>query len=331
VKVSDANLATAIMLTSLEIISPSTFGVSVPWQKHLNIARRIIRYGANYLQPVSRDHPIPYFLHLWLAYIDVIGSLSSRVPEESLFATELGELPQHDTLSIISDDNNNTSSSSINNNDSAHTIECMLGFTSHCVPIIAQIGNLARLCSPHRCDPSTGQIDPTWQPSPAILLECSRLEGQLERSRTHPANPCRHYSLRCDDDNNDNDGIEDDTARAESAATNDAFHRAALIHLLRRVRNLPRGTPAVQHAVAEIVTALERVRPGGSAEACLLFPMFTAGVEAEDQRTRGRVLERVRSLEGGGMMQVGRARAVLERVWVTGGDWEGLAQGEFFG
>ena len=307
------------MLTSLEIISPSAFGVSVPWQNHLNIARRIIRYGGNYLQPVSRNDAIPYFLHLWLAYIDVFGSLSSHTLEEPLFYASLEELPPE--------------IASTHPDEDEYTIECMLGFTSHCVPVMARIANLARLCSDERDDAETGKIDHEWQPANGTQRECDRLQAELERSRVHPVKLCPHYDSEqsCKGTGNAFATSDDAVAVRESAATNDAFHRAALIHLLRRVRNLPRSAPAIQHAIHEIVDALSKVRPGGSAEACLLFPMFTAGAEAEDEHTRSLILERVKSLEGGGMMQVGRARTLMEKVWETGQEWESLAQGEFFG
>lgn len=324
VEVSDATLATAIMLTSLEIISPSAFGVSVPWQHHLNVARRIIRYGGNYLQPISRHDTVPHFLHLWLAYIDVFGSLSSHTLEEPLLYATLEERT-HGIASTLS-------------NEDDYTIECMLGFTSHCVPILAQIANLARLRAKERDDEKMGTIDHGWQPSAAIQLNCDRLQAELEKSRSHAVKLCPHYqhdgnplnnieSLTKSDDDNDDDAI----ATVESAATNDAFHRAGLIHLLRRVRNLPRSNPEIQHAIQEIVAVLSKVRPGGSAEACLLFPMFTAGAEAEDPQIRACILERIKGLEGVGMMQVGRARMLMEKVWETGLEWETLAQGEFFG
>lgn len=318
IEVSDANLATAIMLTSLEIIYPSAFGISVPWQNHLNVARRIIRYRGNCLQPVSRSNPIPHFLHLWLAYIDVFGALSSRTLDEPLFYERL-EGPSRDSQSGVLDDD--------------YTIECMLGFTPHCVPILAQIANLARYCSGERNDPETGKVNHDWQPSPYVQVECVKLEAELERSRVHPVKQCPHYDLEDTSSggmtilNNTDDTI----AVAESAATNDAFHRAALIHLLRRVRNLRQSAPEVQDTIRAIVGSLYKVRSGGSAEACLLFPMFTAGVEAEDESTRSLILERVKGLEGVGMMQVKRARRLMEKVWETGQEWETLAQGEFFG
>ena len=270
------------------------------------------------MQPVSRKNAVPHFLHLWLAYLDVLGSLSSRTLEEPLSYATLEHRP-HDMTSILS-------------NDDDYIIECMLGFTSHCVPILAQIANLARICSNARDDMATRKTERDWQPSAEIQLEFERLQIELEKSRVHPVKQCPHYG------HDDGFGAQDpfvdaadEIAVQESAATNDAFHRAALIHLLRRVRNFPRSAPAVQHAIQEIVGALSRVRAGGSAEACLLFPIFTAGAEAEDDDTRSLILERVKGLEEVGMMQVGRARALMEKTWETGQDWETLAQGEFFG
>ena len=318
VEVSDANLATAIMLTSLEIISPSAFGVSVPWQDHLNIARRIIRNRGVLLQPVARKHAVPHFLHLWLAYIDVFGSLSSHTLEEPLLYATLEDLPHENTSTLPDGDD--------------YTIECMLGFTSRCVTILAQIAKRARICSNVREDAAKGRIVRDWQASEEFQIDCDRLQAELERSRIHPIKQCPHYGHEEGFmDRNSFTNSEDKVALQELVATNDAFHRAAQIHLLRRVRSLPQGASEVQNSIQEIVNALSKVRPGGSAEACLLFPMFTAGVEAEDKPTRLLILERVRRLEGIGMMQVGRARSLMEKVWETGQEWETLAQGEFFG
>jgi len=52
------------------------------------------------------------------------------------------------------------------------------------------------------------------------------------------------------------------------------------------------------------VESLDRVRRGSTAEACLLFPMFTAGCHAKGEGRRGRIMERLRSVEGSGMTQV---------------------------
>ena len=91
----------------------------------------------------------------------------------------------------------------------------------------------------------------------------------------------------------------------EMAATNEAFHWAGLVHLHRRILGKPSSHADVQNAVREIFGALYKVRRGGSsAEAGLLFPMFTAGCDAQDERQRSEILERIKSVEGFGMTQV---------------------------
>lgn len=75
---TNSNLATAIMLASLEIISPKAFGIAVPWQKHLDVARRMItaRGGPQSVKSASRGDMVSSFLWSWFAYLDVLGSLS---------------------------------------------------------------------------------------------------------------------------------------------------------------------------------------------------------------------------------------------------------------
>ena len=87
-------------------------------------------------------------------------------------------------------------------------------------------------------------------------------------------------------------------------ATNDAFHWAGLIHLNRRVLGKDSTDVEVQLAVRGIVGALYKVRKGGTAEACLVFPMFTAGCDAQEPAQRERIMERLRVVEESGMTQV---------------------------
>lgn len=76
--ISNSTLATAIMLASLEIISPTAFGIEVPWQQHLGIAREIIavRGGPQNMRSVALSNQVVNFLWSWFAYLDVLGSLS---------------------------------------------------------------------------------------------------------------------------------------------------------------------------------------------------------------------------------------------------------------
>jgi len=60
----------------------------------------------------------------------------------------------------------------------------------------------------------------------------------------------------------------------------------------------------VRDAVREIVGALYKVRKGSTAEACLLFPMFTAGCDAQDEKQRVLIMDRLKGVEEFGMSQV---------------------------
>lgn len=301
-KLSNSNLATAIMLASLEIISPNTFEVEIPWQQHLNMARQMIiaREGTS---PVYRKDKVSYFLTRWFAYLDVLGSLSGRKNEQPLFH---GNYWPTDPA------------------DESHNfqIDCLLGFTSRCVSILANIAELARTCDSERIDVACN-IRQDWQPSPEIIRKAQGLKSALQEARMHRYQGCPHRRS--------SHQIDENSYAVELVTTNDAFHWAGLIHLNRRVLGKPSEDPEVQFAVSEIVSALFKVRKGGTAEGCLLFPMFTAGCAAQDQTQRERIMERLKSVEGSGMFQVRKARALIEKVWETGKPWESLVTGEFFG
>jgi len=330
-EVSNANLATAIMLASLEIISPSSFGVAIPWQNHLSIARSIIRSRAG-PHSISRKDPVMYFLTRWLAYLDVLGSLSGRRNEEPLFGGNYWS-SSHDAgssareLSLTDEDGDD---------EDDYTIDCLLGFTTRCVSILAQVALLARECERYRIEPESGQVNADWRPTSEILSRASRLQKDLDHARNHEQKQCTHHSPELKKaqlciERRTSSADRSDKDAEESLATNSAFHWAGLVHLLRRVHNLPRSDAQVQNSVHQIVEILQTIREGGSAEACLLFPMFTAGVEAEDHMDRAVVLSRIRGAEGLGMCQVSRARRIMEEVWRTGESWESLVTGEFFG
>ena len=296
---------------------------------------------------ISRKDPALWFLTRWLAYLDVLGSLSGRTNEEPLFggaywSTKSSSAPKE--LSLIDEDDHAWPANDHIEDDANedYRIDCLLGFTTRCVAILAQIASLARRCDWERLDPETNRARPEWRPSPSVLEEAEKLQAELEVARTHSHKQCPHHGPECCDSTSGTGATPASSSShygdggggldaIESTATNSAFHWAGLIHLLRRVHNLPRSDLRVQNAVREIVGELNKVRKGGNVEACLLFPMFTAGVEAEEQSSRDAVLDRVKGAEGVGMCQVGRARALMEEVWRTGKEWEGLVKGEFFG
>ncbi|KAF2810124.1 uncharacterized protein BDZ99DRAFT_442636 [Mytilinidion resinicola] len=301
-EISNPTLTTAIMLASLEIISPNTFEVPISWQNHLTVARQMIiaRGGP---KSVQRSDQVASFLGRWFAYLDVLGSLSGGK----------NDLPLDS--SYWSDDDYDT--------DEDYQIDCLLGFTSRCIGILARIAELAKQCEKIRFD-EDGNVREGWKPAPDILAKADKIRNDLAEGRDHVYKGCNHRSA-------DNSESEAGWDALEIYATNEAFHWAGLIHLCRRVLGKPATDPVVQNAIREIVGNLYKVRRGSTAEACLLFPMFTAGCDAIDATQRSKIMERLKSVEGFGMTQIHKARELMQKVWDTGKPWETLVYGEFLG
>ena len=279
-QISDANVAAAIMLASLEIIAPNTFGVGVAWQAHLGVARRMIlaRGGARAVN--WRRDRVAYFLVRWFAYLDVLGSFTSTgltAPRaggasDAMFTADLYDFGRENDFQI----------------------DCLLGFPGRLAGLLAAIADLARACDARRAQSADTQA---WRPDPATVTRARQIYDELHSVRAQPYTLCPHRAAPASP-------ASTDWEAAEMAATNEAFHAAGLLHLYRRVLNRPRADPDVQGGVRAVVAALQTVRPGGAAEACLLFPLFTAGCEAREQGQRDVLVERVQSMERSGMTQV---------------------------
>ncbi|KFY93990.1 hypothetical protein V498_04092, partial [Pseudogymnoascus sp. VKM F-4517 (FW-2822)] len=298
--VTDSCLAGAIMLASLEIICPKAFGVEIPWQQHLTVARQMIvaRGEAN---PGSEISATFGFLLRWFAYLGVLGRLTGG---HKNFLSITKGLVAYDS-----------------EGEHGLQIVCLLGFTSRCASILSKIADLAALCAPRRFDETCNER-PGWKPTDDVRQQAEQLVEDLEHARTSSLiQHCPHLH------SSEEEAYQWDSR--EMAATNEAYHWAGLVHLHRRVLGKPSTDKDVQTAVREIVGLLHRVRKASAAEACLLFPMFSAGCDAQGAEERNFIMERMKNVEGIGMSQVKKARNLIQNVWDTGKPWEMLASGEF--
>jgi hypothetical protein len=300
--VSDSTLAVVIMMASVEIICSGTFEVPISWQDHLTMARQMISARGPPLGTSRKDH-VAYFLSRWFAYLDVIGSLSGGKTDmpASYWSAQTLET------------------------DEDFEIDCLNGFTTRCIGSLARISYLAKICEPQRIDPD-GNIRADWKPGPDIVRQAVQIRRELEEGllERNIRKGCNHRS----DAATESEGAWDAT---EIFATNELFHWAGLIHLYRRVLGKPASDIEVQHAVSEIVGLLYKIRRGSTAEACIIFPMFAAGCDSEDQVQRDTIMERLKSVEGFGMTNTPKVATLLQTVWDTGKPWESLVSGEFFG
>ncbi|KAJ4301297.1 hypothetical protein N0V90_003388 [Kalmusia sp. IMI 367209] len=294
--ITNETLAPAIMMASLEIISPNTFEVPISWQDHLKMARQMIIARGGPRSMDKSDHAA-YFLSRWFAYLDVLGSLSGNKNDQPLGSWYW---------------NSETASA-----DTDFQIDCLTGFTNRCVGLLAGIAELAKQVEPLRIDAS-GNIHEEFKPSADIAAQAESIRKELWKGLTggNVYKGCNHRSSLS---HSESELAWDAT---EIYATNEMFHWAGLIHLYRRVYNYPTTHPSVQQSVREIIGLLYKVRRGSTAEACLLFPMFAAGCDAVDAGMREKVMERLMGVEGFGMVQVARARSVMERFGRRGRAWE---------
>lgn len=298
------------MLASLEIVSPTAFGYQIPWQRHLGLARELIASrhdGLRWTRRWTQEDQVRAFLWSWLAYLDVLGTLSGGRGESSTAWI----------LDYQKDDYE----------EEFDEIDCIMGMTTRCVYILAKIAELAKECDALRISGTTA-MDAVpgngreWRPPKDIITRAWALEDEAKRSMALPPQPCKHLHASGDVARWDQE---------EMAALNESFHWAGLVHLHRRVLGKPSGHEDVQAAVLKIHACIDCVPIGGKAEASLLFPLFTAACETAEEERRALVRERLESMRRSGFLDVCKAGDLIEQVWKTQRPWEDLLTTEFIG
>jgi len=280
--VPDETLATAVMLASLEIVSPNAFGVAITWQSHLHVARSIIESRGGIYKLSHSDDEHVAFLCKWFTYLDVLGSLSGGSQSEVPMSGESWEVDE------LSSPQN-------------RRIDCFLGCTSRCIALLARVARLSAECDSKRLD-DAGNIRPDWSgPGEAIENESALLKIALKRSLSQIEGRCVHRSKISES--------QDECSQEAQGlyAANEMFHWAGLIHLNRRVLGRPTTDDEVQFAVRQIVTNMDSVVDGTTMAVCVMFPLFTAGCDTIDKTDRDKVMDRLKGAEGWGVTNVSAA------------------------
>jgi Fungal specific transcription factor domain len=270
--ITDSHLAASIMLLSLEIISPSTFEVQVPWPVYLRLAREL--FLARDIR--QRAHPgdkVGLFLARWLGYLDIFASLSCRGSGPPLFEDQywFPTLPREP----------------FNDNDDFR-VDCFNGFTPRTGMHLARLGRLVHRCDNERFD-SMGHFRTNWSPSEDTVAEAQALLQDMDDSREREHASGTHHT---------------EAENLEMIAIDEAFHWSAMLHVHRRVLGRPASAPEIGYAVTELLRSLDRIRPQSSTEVSVLFPLFTAGCEAQDPHNRSVIAKRVKNFEAEGLKQV---------------------------
>ncbi|KAJ4410932.1 hypothetical protein N0V82_009149 [Gnomoniopsis sp. IMI 355080] len=302
--ISNANIATGIMLASLEIVSPTVFGYQIPWQRHLGLARDLIADrpdGIRWTRSWTEEDQVRAFLWSWLAYLDVMGTLSGGRHDGSVAWILEYQKDEYE--------------------EEWDEVDCIMGMTTQAVYVLAKIAELAKECDALRANdpPAEGK---TWKPPKDIVPRAWAVENEAMTSMARPPQPCKHLHAS---------GNVARWEQREITALNEAFHWAGLVHLHRRVLAKPSSHEDVQASVLKIHACLSMVPLGSNAEACILFPLFTAACETMEEENRALVRERLQSVRRIGFLQAHKASGLIEEVWKTGQSWEALLTTEFIG
>jgi hypothetical protein len=110
----------------------------------------------------------------------------------------------------------------------------------------------------------------------------------------------------------------------EMRLTHRIFVYAALLHLYRRVQNLPKSHIKPAHAVYMILENLDKLHAESAASILILWPVFSAGCETDDAEQRRKIDERMKKMGRFGMGNVERARKAMRAYWEAedGGRWD---------
>ncbi|KAJ4163453.1 hypothetical protein LMH87_005181 [Akanthomyces muscarius] len=233
------------------------------------------------------------FIFSWFSYLDAMGQISTS-PFTAGIPEQTGPF---DLLQRI-------------NVEDEEEFDCVMGFTTRCGQLLAELASLIRQC------PSVEQTEDTTMQEAALDLE-----SRFKESMTKPVKVCHHLRKN----------KIDMRSLTEMDAANQAFHWAGAVYLRRRILRKGSGDEEVQDGVQRIWECIQHIRREKEADTACLFPLFIAGCETNDDAQRKLILARLKSAEKSGMKQVKRARKLMESSWRDGQPWYSLIQDEFLG
>lgn len=118
-------------------------------------------------------------------------------------------------------------------------------------------------------------------------------------------------------------------AHSQLSILNTLFCYSAIIHIYRRVMNLPSESPMVQKIVKHNINVLDTYIPIGSAvECCMSFPTFTLGCEVleSNPEDRQKFWLRLQGMERFGIDQATKAREMMELCWKERRSWTDIME-----
>lgn len=347
---SDATLATATMLCSYEVTNG---GRNDSWRNHLRGARNIIvargladtNQGGILQLLDSRSTPgstpgastvtgspivqgpqplrvlsgnldpgkVSYFLLRVLAYLDILGSLSSPTGSSLLTTKEdisgLWSVPLSAKIDSIS-------------NEELGNIDFLLGMELDLIPIYSKVASLVRrqnsLQALKAAQEASGSIpDAEYELENESVISDALMLSQVLLSCANNTELRRKDLLRRGAD----------ATHVGLASMSLLFTYAVLLHLYRRVLLLSSDSSSVKEIIGFITSHLESdIEPGSPIEACLAFPIVTTACETKDPEVRKILWARLRSMTRFGIGHIAQATELVKRAWAEDKTWSEILE-----
>ncbi|KAJ5928680.1 hypothetical protein N7466_007636 [Penicillium verhagenii] len=277
-------ISTALALCTSDVIS----GDLSTWRIHLTGANKLILSAFQSTTDEETKTPMETFVIKWYALLDIFAGVSG-LRESS-----------------------NTGDRYWSSNDDDTYIDEWTGYSLDLIPIISKIGRMARIHDKKtrvtvvNDDSEDEEVDTQLgEESMDEIRDMENLIYSLYNRTAHPALV-----------NHEN------PATRKRAAEMQCIHRAflytALLHLYRRVQDLPKHHTKAVYAVHMIIETIQMIPRESSSNILTLWPVFTVGCETDDPVQRNIIEQRIAKMESFGMGNVETARQAMHAYWESG-------------
>lgn len=276
-------ISTALALCTSDVIS----GDLSTWRIHLSGANKLILSA---FQSSSEDAktPLQTFVIKWYALLDIFAGVSGLRKSS------------------------NPGGQYWSSNDDDVYIDEWTGYSLDLIPIISRIGRMARIQQKRtrvmtvNDDSEDEEVDTQVQEEG--LDEIRDMENLIYSLYNRTAHPSLVNHP--------------DPATRKRAVEMQCIHRAflytALLHLYRRVQDLPKHHTKAVYAVHMVIETIQMIPRESSSNILTLWPVFTVGCETDDPVQRKIIEQRISKMESFGMGNVETARQAMHAYWESG-------------
>ncbi|KAL1310507.1 hypothetical protein AAFC00_000792 [Neodothiora populina] len=278
-----ATISTVLALCTHDVLMS---GHVQGWKTHLRGAEQLLTMSiGKSRESATVTDPATLFLIKWFAAIDIFAGISSL--ERTL-------VPDGRYWSI-----------GFSTDGSTQYVDDFVGFSLELMPILSRISRMARLQQRKTslaASLGTDYAEVADDLDSLLSDNVQHTEQQLiSLLSTVSAPPLAGTSPAI---------LAEDTQH-----THRLFVYAALLHLYRRVQELPKDHPKPEHATSKIIDILDDLRPDSPASIVILWPLFSAGCETIDPERRRIIKARMIGLRRWGMGNVDQALEAMEEYW----------------